>query len=402
MLLHTLERVFACGLPSESFEVIVVDNASSDGTSQAVAKRFGEVRLMVRTDNRGSCAKGPAIELARGEFVVFLDDDSFPHAGSVRRMVEHFEADQRLGAAGFNVYLPDGRRECSAFPDVFIGCGVGLRASALRAVGGLDVKLFMQAEEYDLSFRLIGAGWGIKTFSDLGVDHLKSPLGRMGPRTTYYDTRNNLLLVERYLPPPYRNVYRRDWKRRYGWLAAANGRRRSFLRGVLAASIRGPIDRRRYAPLRLKGAAFEKLFRLDDVRSRMSELSRGGVRRVVLADFGKNIYAFYGGAMRSGISVLAIADDRFARPGRRYRGIPLIPTAGIAELEPEAVVISNTSTVHAAETHRRLARKILLPIHRWFDDKPMERDSHFSSTGQSFPADTTTDVGMASTRSHGG
>ena len=47
-------------------------------------------------------------------------------------MVEHFEAMPSLGAAVFTVTLPDGSRECSAYPDVFIGCGVGFRRAALR------------------------------------------------------------------------------------------------------------------------------------------------------------------------------------------------------------------------------------------------------------------------------
>ena len=61
-------------------------------------------------------------------------------------MIEHFEADPRLGAAGFTVHLPDGRLEGGALPGVFLGCGVGFRAEALRGAGGLDPSLFMQAE----------------------------------------------------------------------------------------------------------------------------------------------------------------------------------------------------------------------------------------------------------------
>ena len=53
-------------------------------------------------------------------------------------------------------------RECSAYPDVFIGCGTGFRRQALVEVGGLPEDFFMQAEEYDLSLRLLDAGWTVE------------------------------------------------------------------------------------------------------------------------------------------------------------------------------------------------------------------------------------------------
>ena len=180
--LDTLNNLLTTGRPTSPFEVIVVDNASTDGTAQAVRTQFPTVTLLAEAQNLGSCAKALGVDRAAGRFVVFLDDDSYPRPGTIDRMIEHFEADPQLAAAGFRVHLPDGREECSAFPDVFIGCGVGFRASALSEVGGLDRALFMQAEEYDLSFRLINAGYQVRTFDDLHVDHLKTPCARRSNR----------------------------------------------------------------------------------------------------------------------------------------------------------------------------------------------------------------------------
>jgi len=72
-------------------------------------------------------------------------------------MMKHFDANPRLGAAVFTITLPDGSRECSAYPNVFIGCGTGFRRTALEQVGGLPADFFMQAEEYDLSLA-VGRG----------------------------------------------------------------------------------------------------------------------------------------------------------------------------------------------------------------------------------------------------
>ena len=166
---RTLAAIVHCGPPRDLFEIIVVDNASTDGTRNLAMAVADEVVPL--DTNEGSCAKAYGLECARGEYVVFLDDDSHPLEGSISKMVAHFRADRRLGAAGFEVILPDGQREGAALPGVFVGCGVGLRLEALRDVAGLDKRFFMPAEEYDLSFRLVAAGWKIAVFPDLAVRH---------------------------------------------------------------------------------------------------------------------------------------------------------------------------------------------------------------------------------------
>ncbi|NOT00773.1 MAG: glycosyltransferase [Phycisphaerales bacterium] len=392
VVMDTLSRLENIAPGGNQCEIIVVDNASTDGTATTIRDRFPFVSVIARAHNRGSCAKSFGVARSSGEFLVFLDDDSYPDAASIDRMIRHFEADASLGAAGFTVHLPDGRRECAALPHVFVGCGVGFRANALRGVGGLDAGLFMQAEEYDLAFRLVGAGWRIRTFGDLHVAHQKTAHARISARTMYYDTRNNLMLADRYLPAPHRRVYVQDWRRRYGWLAETNGHRRAYWRGRLAATVRCPSERIRFAGQRLPPDALETLFRWRDVENRMAQLFDDGVRRIVLADLGKNIYPFHHAAPKTGVSVLAITDDRFHRPGRRYRGTPLISTTGIASLRPDAIVISNMAPVHAAATRRRLAVEVDHPIHLWFDESPITIPPQFESTAVRQAADRPTSV----------
>ncbi|MHC4609857.1 MAG: glycosyltransferase family 2 protein [Planctomycetota bacterium] len=371
--LNTLGRVFATGRPSGDFEVIVVDNASADGSAQAIRAAFPQIKLLAERRNLGSCAKALGVDHARGRYLVFLDDDSYPRAGSIDRMNEHFAADPRLAAAGFRVHLPDGRQECSALPNVFIGCGVGLRADALRQVGGLDRSFFMQAEEYDLSFRLVNAGWRIRTFDDLHVEHLKTPCARRSGRTVYYDTKNNLTIAARYLPASYYALYRQDWLQRYAWLAVGDERIAAFVRGAVAGSWRALKDRVRYTDRRLTPAAFETLFCIDFITERTRRLADTGIRRIVLADLGKNVLAFYRAATESAIRVTAIGDDRFAGEGRRYRGVPILPLdAALQESHPDAVVVSNTSLVHAARTRDRVSQHFHGPVHCWFAAAPCD------------------------------
>jgi len=364
--LATLGRLFACPGAGDRIEVVAVDNGSADGTPEAIEQRFPAVILIRSRANLGSCAKALGVPRCRGRFTVFLDDDSFPRPGTLQRMVEHFDHDPHLGAAGFRVHLPDGGEESGALPGVFVGCGVGFRTDALHAVGGLDLDLFMQAEEYHLAFRLVNAGWRVRLFDDLHVDHLKTPQARRSRRTTYLDTRNNLLLAARYLPPPFDSVYARDWRQRYGWFAEATGHRSAFGWGCAIGTLRGWLDRRSRAGQQLTPAALESLFQFESVADRMAEIQASGSRRIVLADLGKNVFAFHRGAWRAGLAVAAIGDDGFAAPGRSYRGTPVLSLADALALDPDAVVVANMSAVHATRTRRRVVSHTDVPVFDWF------------------------------------
>jgi GT2 family glycosyltransferase len=282
VLLHTIERLSALSL--SDFEIHVVDNASSDGTAQAVAK-LGWIRLHAQETNRGSCAKNVAIPHTRGEFIVFLDDDSYPEPGSIQRMIRHFQDQPRLGAATFTVTLPDGSQECSAFPNVFIGCGVGLRRSAIEEVGGLPDDFFMQAEEYDLSLRLLDAGWQVERFDDLHVTHLKTPVARTPQRVMRLDVRNNLMLIGTYFPDKWALPFCVDWMRRYWLIASAKRQRRAFLLGMLQGAMQ--LTQRQRTPI--SAETFERFARINQIKQQMMKMQRDHqVRSILFIDLGSN------------------------------------------------------------------------------------------------------------------
>lgn len=384
VLLSTLQHLREAAAEADESEIIVVDNASRDRTCDAVRSQFPEVRLIPLANNLGSCAKAVGVERAGGEYVVFLDDDSHPRPGSIRRMIERFDTDPRLGCAGFTVHLPDGRLESSALPNVFVGCGAGFRRAALREVGGLDRTLFMQAEEYDLSFRLAATGWKIETFPDLHVDHLKTPQSRVARRTLYYDTLNNLLLAARYLPDEYEADIRRDWSQRYGWIAADAAHLSAYWRGRIEGACRYRRERHAYARWRLPPPAFEYLFRFRYIARAMAAVAESGARTIVLAELGKNIRPFVLAARNARLRICGIADDRFAAPGRRYEGIPIQSLPEALRAAPDLVVISNTSPAHARRTAEHVRQSTPIPVLRWF--------------GYDLPADSTTNGSASSPR----
>lgn len=364
-VVNTLHRLVDCGLDQRDYEIIVVDNCSTDGTAEALASRSGVTHIRL-DQNMGSCAKAVGVDRARSPLLLFLDDDSYPRPGCLSRMLRAFEEHRNLAAAGFTVHLPDDSQECSALPHVFVGCGVGLRTRAVRHVGGLDRTFFMQAEEYDLSFRLLQAGMQVEIFADLQVDHLKSPQARRSERTTLMDIRNNLRVIGRYLPQPAANIYAQDWIRRYSWMATSAGHATPFRQGLARGKRLAHAERRLFKPWRMSQAALEQVFGWKFVGQRMSSLAESGVRRVVLADLGKNAYAFVRAAGESGIQVLSLADNRFASEQRRYRGIPIVTVDEALSQKPDAVVIANTSYVHATRRAAELAQRGAPSVHNWF------------------------------------
>lgn len=386
-LAHTLARVLDCGLDRADFEIIVVDNQSTDGAVDVARERANTVIAL--DCNMGSCAKALGVERARGRYVVFLDDDSFPRSGSVARMIRYFESQPRLGTAGFTVVLPNGEREGAALPNVFVGCGAGFRREALDRVDGLDASFFMQAEEYDLAFRLAQAGWEQRVFPDLLVEHAKTPTARRSDRTTFFDIRNNLRVIGRYLPGFAKSICRADTIERYRWLAEKDGNGGAFRRGLNAGRLWSTVENWTFRHWQMRDDVFEVFFCWELIENRMVELARKGVRRIVFADLGKNAYPFLRGARLAGLDVLAIGDDRFFAPDRCYRGVPILPLQQALSLAVDALIVANTGAVHASRTARRVADATSTPVINWFPEPELADLSAVHSSESASPTDET-------------
>jgi len=359
-VLATLAQLHAGAAGTVPWEAIVVDNASADGTAAAIAAQFPGVRLFAQSVNHGACAKNVGISAARGESLVFLDDDSCPQSGCIDRMVSHFLADGTLGTAIFAVDLAGGGQECSAYPDVFAGCGVALRTSAVREVGGLPDDFFMQAEEYDLSLRLLDGGWGVRRFEDLRVTHLKTPQARFPARVMRLDVRNNLTLIARRFPNEWIIPFAADWARRYYLIAKANGCCGAYFAG-LAAGLARLVLRRGREPV--SANTFETFTKLELIRRRMGERVRPlGIRRVLMIDLGKNMLPYWLAARRCGLEVVAIADERLGGRGFAYHGCAIVKDAEAAKLAFDAAIVSNMSPVHAVIRGRVWAGRTAQPV----------------------------------------
>jgi GT2 family glycosyltransferase len=197
-------------------EVVVVDNGSDDGTAAAVRTRGGNVRVLEQGENLGISGRNRGAREATGELLLMLDDDSYPLPGAIEALVERFERDPRLGAAGglvrdvdpsgevvrstelgtFDWWLRSGREgdpPPEGFPAFFFPEGASLlRRNAYLEVGGFFEPYFYLSSEIDLATRLLAAGWDVRYVPQAAFDHLKAPGGRASDRALYFRIRNHL------------------------------------------------------------------------------------------------------------------------------------------------------------------------------------------------------------------
>jgi len=364
-------------LQAEQWEAWVVDNASTDGSPDAVARAFPGVKLIRNPTNEGVGARSRAFDRARGRYVVLLDDDSYPVGDAVLRSIDHLERTPTTGAVVGRVLLPDGSEEACAMPGVMLSGAVCLRKAVLDEVGGFAPEFFRKAGEYDLSYRLWRAGHAVQRFEDIVYRHDKVMTGRSSALAHRMDLRNNLILVERYLPRSLRSAYRKDWLQRYAALARHADQHQAVSRAVAEARDWARRERESGRSTLLP-EVIETLFELETQRQAIDRwaLARRA-ERVVIADFGKNLYATWSACESLGLEVLAIADNHPAYAGLGYRGIPIVPDAYAAATDHDGVILANLNPAQAPMRAAQLRAAYrtepltLYQSHRLAADKPL-------------------------------
>lgn len=372
VLIETL-RALISRIPEEcESDIVIVDNGGA-GSVRTVIEIAGigelaDIRVIDAEENLGPVGKQLGLADASTDYCILLDDDARPALGSIELMRSMFDADPTLAAAGFVPTLPDGSIQACALPDVFVGCCVGVRTNAVQSVGGLDRWFFMEAEEYDLTFRLINAGWNVGVFEELAVEHLKSPVARIHKRTLELEARNNAYLGVRYLPEPVRRSYLTDWADRYRWMLEAAGDATGFAGAWMRGTARGLRVRRGSAGGMLSAAAFEQLFRWNEIHDNMARLHDRGIQRIALAGLGKNMLPFLNGAWHAQLEVAAVIDDRPFACGRSYRGLPIVASPQLIEdlTSVDAIVVSETSPARTRALLTELEPFADVPSVAWF------------------------------------
>ena len=159
-------------------EVIVVDNASQDGTADMVRDEFPQVRLIEREENIGAPAWNDGFAIAKNDWVLILDDDCYlPPDGltrALRAAVEH-QADlvsfKVVSTVDPNLVFTENYRT-GLF--MFWGCAALLRTPVIQELG-YDPELFMWANELELTMRFYDRGYKHLHMPEVVAQHMKPP-----------------------------------------------------------------------------------------------------------------------------------------------------------------------------------------------------------------------------------
>ena len=201
-------------------EVIVVDNASDDGSVELVRKRFPHVHLIENKENVGF-ARGNNIALAqaRGRYILLINPDTIIQEDTLQVMIDFFDERSDVGVAGCKILNPDGTLQLAcrrSFPspwvsftkttglsavfprsklfgrynltyldpnqtyevDAISGSFIMVRREVYECVGGLDENFFMYGEDLDWCYRIQKAGWKIFYVSMTQIIHYKGESSR--------------------------------------------------------------------------------------------------------------------------------------------------------------------------------------------------------------------------------
>ncbi|HEX5761380.1 MAG TPA: glycosyltransferase family 2 protein [Thermoanaerobaculia bacterium] len=209
LLRACLESVRA-ELGGGSGELVVVDNASTDGSAGMVREEFPEARLLANDGNPGfGAAANQGLAACRSPYAMLLNGDTWLRPGALAALARYLDENPRAGIVGPRLLNPDGTLQPSCYPFLtpfnflalnsglmyvvrFLrrfrptyrgvpsraghwvkGAALAIRREAFAAVAGFDEGYFMYAEELDLCWRALAAGWEVHYTPVASVVHVE-------------------------------------------------------------------------------------------------------------------------------------------------------------------------------------------------------------------------------------
>jgi N-acetylglucosaminyl-diphospho-decaprenol L-rhamnosyltransferase len=234
MLRESLRGIAAVSVNPET-EVIIVDNASTDGSAAMVEREFAGVQLIRNSANVGFArANNQGIRASTGRYVLLLNSDTIVPPGALPALIQFMNDHPGAGACGPRLVRSDGSVQPFAFGgdptvtyllargwnrllfrrplhdwgtdavqavDWVSGAALLARRAALEQIGGFDEKFFMYFEDNDLCLRLRRAGWKVFYNPTVTITHFGgASLNQSTLRTRWYDASLRYFYSKHYSP----------------------------------------------------------------------------------------------------------------------------------------------------------------------------------------------------------
>lgn len=231
---NCIDSIIKSNTKGLSYEIILVDNASEDGSVEAIKMRFPEVKVIENHENLGfSKANNIGMEVSKGEFLLLLNSDTIVELNTLKGAIAFISDHKHIGALGCKILLPSGKLDpaCKrsfptplnglyhslnldmAFPestrfgaynltyvdenktcsiDCIMGAFMLVPRAVIDVVGMLDEDFFMYGEDIDWCYRIKQAGYQIIYYPEVRIFHHKkaSGIGKRNPKViaAFYDS----------------------------------------------------------------------------------------------------------------------------------------------------------------------------------------------------------------------
>ena len=214
-----------------NIQIVVLDNASNDGSVGAIKTRYPQVSILVLNENKGYAGNNNvglefAIKL-NPDWIFVLNEDIIlekdaldlmmreasenPKAGIIGPLVYHFDEPEIIQSAGGSftkngdsVHISQNEKDSGQYEQPFevpwiSGCAIGVRLEAIQQAGLIDERFFYYWEETDWCFRIKAFGWKAIIVPKAKIWHKGVQRNYIpSPNVTYYATRNRLLFYKKH------------------------------------------------------------------------------------------------------------------------------------------------------------------------------------------------------------
>lgn len=203
-----------------NFEVIVVDDKSTDDSVEAIKREFPSVDLIVNETNSGpAVSRNKGIQKAKGTIIVGFDSDvTVPDQHCLKKVEESFNEKSEIDGQAFRLLQPNGKTDDFARwwhpvpvkdyfnkcfeTNYFSGTGYAFRTKALLESGLYPEILYMHYEEVELALRFIDSGYKLIYNPRIEVIHHEGQVSRRSEIKSFYKNRNQILIAIALMPWP--------------------------------------------------------------------------------------------------------------------------------------------------------------------------------------------------------